>query len=275
MTIVARNEEDVLATNLAFHLAQGVDFFVITDHLSEDATPDIIRQFELAGLARGLTESSEGFGQAAWVTRMARLAADEHGADWVINNDADEFWWPTEGDLTSTFAELDASCDVVSARRHDFVPLATPRPPFHRSMVVRNAESYNVLGHPLPPKVAHRASADVVVGAGNHRVDLGPGARVADGPLEVFHFPFRTREQFIDKIVVGAAAVERDADAAPWEWATWRHLGAEHRRDGLVEYCRRASYTDNEIAAGLSDGSLVTDRRLADYLESMSGPLAG
>ena len=34
MTLLVRDEEDVLESNLHFHLATGVDHFVVTDHKS-------------------------------------------------------------------------------------------------------------------------------------------------------------------------------------------------------------------------------------------------
>lgn len=35
MTLLVRNEADVIETNLEYHLAQGVDFVIVTDHGSE------------------------------------------------------------------------------------------------------------------------------------------------------------------------------------------------------------------------------------------------
>ncbi|HJM57083.1 MAG TPA: hypothetical protein QF446_07130 [Planctomycetota bacterium] len=36
MTLLVRNEEDILATNIEYHLARGVDFIIATDNLSDD-----------------------------------------------------------------------------------------------------------------------------------------------------------------------------------------------------------------------------------------------
>jgi hypothetical protein len=44
---------------------------------------------------------------------MARLACTEFAADWVINNDADEFWWPERGDLKQVLGAVPPSCDAV------------------------------------------------------------------------------------------------------------------------------------------------------------------
>ena len=45
-----------------------------------------------------LREDGEEVQQAAWVTRMARKAERELDADWILNDDADELYWPEVGD---------------------------------------------------------------------------------------------------------------------------------------------------------------------------------
>lgn len=49
MTLLVKNEEDILEENLCFHKAMGVDGFIITDNNSTDSTPDIIRKYKQKG----------------------------------------------------------------------------------------------------------------------------------------------------------------------------------------------------------------------------------
>ena len=94
MTLLVRNEEDIIRENIKFHLSQGVGFFIVTDNRSVDGTADILKEYEAKGILRYIYEDSNQFDQHIWVTQMAVMAYTELGANWVINNDADEFWWP-------------------------------------------------------------------------------------------------------------------------------------------------------------------------------------
>jgi len=266
MTLLVRDEEDVVESNIDFHLAQGVDFIIATDNLSVDRTPDILRRYERRGVLRYIHEPADDYSQSAWVTRMARLAATEHGADWVINNDADEFWMPERGTLRQVFAAVPPPLGVVEVRRHNFVAVEGAGA-FQDRMIWREAVSLNALGHPLPPKVAHRASAGVEVAQGNHAVTGVFPPMVGTAGLEILHFPLRHRMQFINKIAKGGAAYARNTTLGQDVGGTWRALHARlGAGPGLDPFLDEAVHGHDRIVQRLAARELVEDRRLADYL---------
>src|SRR5438034_2156886 len=141
MTLLARDEADVVDAHLRFHLEHGVDFVVATDHRSTDGTADILRGYERDGHLRLVREGGERREQAAWVTRMARLAATEHGADWVINSDADEFWFVRGGTLKELLAAVPPRFGVVLGLWRHFIPRPDTGEPFHERMILRRLPS--------------------------------------------------------------------------------------------------------------------------------------
>jgi glycosyltransferase involved in cell wall biosynthesis len=268
MTLLVRDEQDILRENLDFHLANGVDEIIVMDNLSSDGTADIAREYERAGFVRYMFQPQDDYSQGRWVTEMARRASEELHADWVINSDADEFWWSHTGSLKDALASVGAGPVAVSAERTNFVPRAGNGEPFWRRMNVRHAASVNFLGQPLPPKVAHRALPDIVVAQGNHSVYLGDRAvPTVAAPITILHFPVRSHAQFLNKIVKGGAAYARNTDLDPAIGKTWRSLYQVYLDGKFDEAYAREVLTDGQIANGVERGTLVRDERLAEALE--------
>lgn len=272
MTLLCRNEADIVRANIEYHLAQGADFVIATDNGSTDGTVDILEEYRRAGVLRLIHEPEDDYSQARWVTRMARQAQAEHGADWVINNDADEFWWPAEGDLKTGLGALEPGAGLVVAERSNFVP-RPPSPtsvaPFYERMIVRERASLNAVRAPLPPKVCHRAEPDVDVEQGNHGVSsarLGPAS--VRQPMLIFHFPLRSFPQFELKIQRGDAALERNTSLPRGFNITWRVLCEELRAGRLRDYYEKQVLADDVVEESIRSGELIRDTRLRDFLQA-------
>lgn len=271
MTLLVRDSEELLRDNLEFHLRQGVDFFVITDNASVDGTPGIVEEYVRAGLAELILEPEDTYSQARWVTRMARRAA-EHGADWVINSDDDEFWSGRGGSLREALTEIPPRCDAVRAVRRNHPPLAVSAgPPRLETMVYRELQSFNALGNLLQPKVCHRAFADIEVAQGNHAV-LKSGAPLPaldTDRLAISHFPVRGYAAFERKISLGGAAYARNTELDATVGAHWRWLYELLGRGELRRWYDGQLHAQDRIERGLAEGTLVFDDSVARALDPM------
>jgi hypothetical protein len=286
MVYKVRDEADIIEDNLRFHAAQGVDFFVIVDTGSIDGTLEILERYERAGLVRlertvgGIREMKAGGEEG-----ITRIAGDM-GADWVIHNDADEFWWPAAGNLKQSFEAIPDEFGMVLAPRTEFV-MRPGDGPFADRMTVREAHFRR------PAKAAHRPS-DRISLRGPHPVEIWTGETAYRGlvgkpvlrtraehreedplelviapsfPVGVLHFPFRSFEQYRRRVEIARdnGQLERNEEG--------RAVRKALEEGRLEEVYNRLTLDDAAIAAGIADGWLVEQASFHDYLAACPDPL--
>jgi hypothetical protein len=145
--------KDALEAHVDFHFGAGVDVVFIDAPHSE--VPE--RVSHRAGVH---------------VVEGARGAAAESGVDWLIESDANEFWWPRRGTLKELLEFVAPSYGRVQALPREFVPVIEKLEPFSERIIHR-------LAHGRPEfRYVRRARAD-------GRLDAVRGWF----PIEVLRFP--------------------------------------------------------------------------------------
>jgi hypothetical protein len=194
VSLTAAGEPALAEAQVAFHLHAGADLVITAVADADEVLREVFAPYGDTGLLRVVRGSRGGDRSAATQTELARLAATEHAADWVINCAAGEFWWPRGASLEDVLAPIPPRYTVVQALRRFF--LATDggnAQPFSERMTSRCAQtsgpsefraSTSTLLRPV-----HRGDPDVVV-RDDGGVRLGRAVPLrAWYPFEAFQFP--------------------------------------------------------------------------------------
>lgn len=238
MTMMVRDEVDVIAAAIEHHLAQGFDRILVTDNASVDGTREILAEYAKHAPVTVYDDPEHRKQQAQVVTRMARLARVEFGADWVVNSDADEFVMSTTPGVTTADVIRSWSKSIVSTTvpvTNLVGPVALSGGGLTTRMLwrdVRSPEQLQAVGvhaHPTPNTI-HVGHPGVDVRQGNHFTSLLSRGEPDGGPgIEVLHVPWRSWEQFERKTVNAGRGYEANPTLRPspnhhgmLDWRRWQ-----------------------------------------------------
>lgn len=204
------DEADVAGECLRHLISEGVNGIIVADNLSTDGTRAIIERVSAqASIPIVITDDQEvGYFQDRKMTGLAKLAA-ERGAGWIIPFDIDELWCGQEKRFAEALQTVDDVVKVIGVPTYTYIESGyddgSQEQPFLRIRHRRQNCSQM-------PKVCFRYDPAIKIDMGNHSVTR-KGTAVEpvwmQKEFSIRHFPYRSPEQFIQKMRRGSAAYAR------------------------------------------------------------------
>lgn len=234
---IVRNESDIIEIFVRYNL-NVLDELHIIDNDSKDNTVEIIQSLQKEGLPVFLSHyPKRDHTQEFALNQLLRQLCVRDDIDFFFPLDADELILSQSSDeLRSLLKNIpDAHCGRIYCENH--VCEATPKANtdvFYQKMGwVREFEPKRPMGEriiiPFDLMRTHQLTA------GNHFIkSLQPPHQYAphiELPLALGHFPIRTKDQLIRKIIMGGLALQLKKNKIPMEGMHWLTLAEQLRND--------------------------------------------
>lgn len=213
MTLVVRNEEDIVESHIRFHRAMGVDAFIVSSHNSTDKTNVILKRLQQEGLIWKIYyRTTPEHRHAEWVNEMVHCA-HKYGADWVINADGDEFYYSDKLDLKKSILESQNANSLwvdsifLFPDNEDNFLLSTyfvtrPMQKFEAQMlgVMDNDLYVDYIGSQGCTKVIHKTKGFISVVDGNHDVVMKNKVFCRAAGIRLYHYHIRNYSGYEGKV---------------------------------------------------------------------------
>lgn len=268
---MVRNEADIIRAALV-HMLSQVDAIVVIDNDSTDATADLIGEvmkWEGHGRTSVLHAAGRAYLQSKWMTHGAEVAVRDHGADWIVPFDADEFWLAPGWRDGQTVAER---LREVGGQGASLFPIPVIAVPIYNHYCTaldpaRTGTSFIPdympwrSRTPLPlHKVAFRWTPGAVIEMGNHAVSFPVEGGMAaipgfDAGITIRHYPYRSAEHMTAKAIQGAEAYVAAGDEVPADagahWRAWGQLIETRGPEVIGDIFREHYWHLSPVDAGL------------------------
>jgi glycosyltransferase involved in cell wall biosynthesis len=219
--LLVKDEEDVIGYQIEYLIEQGVSHILLADNLSSDNTRAIAKGYSSRFPITIIEDNEFAYYQAKKMNKFVSLAYSL-GADFILPIDADEIWYSIDKSLTlgETINKNSSRSTIFEGQRRNFIPSlmdGNEKNPFSR---IKHIDATTRVG----PKVGFTRDKRAHLIQGNHDVLNHKGSRIG-GVIAINHFPYRSFEQFKQKLRNGRAVYE-STDLSEDLGRHWRTLGS-------------------------------------------------